>query len=262
MKIVLGRKQNLTPEMESRWWSVINNIEDYVSQDELAEWEEKTKRRIREVTSGKKVGYAWSGGKDSLVLSSLCTELGITKSECLVTDLEYPAWKDWLEKHRPAGCEISYVGFGLDFLAENPELIFANGRTKQRWNKLVQRSHFLSFMRDNGLDVLCIGHRTIDGNFCGKDGIIQRSSGEILFAPLYDWPHEVLFAYLHYHGIELPFIYGWYRGFYEGTHWWPYRYAESVEQGYREVYGIDPNVVIAAAEKIESARAFLQGVSA
>ncbi len=258
MRTVLGRKQNLSPDGEDLWWDVIDHIEDYVSREELAEWEEKTKARIRETISGKAAGYSWSGGKDSIVLAGLCKDLGITKSQCLITDLEYPAWRKWMEENRPDGCELVYVGFDLDFLAENQDLIFANGKTKQKWNRLVQRSHFLEFMANNNLDVLMIGHRTIDGNFCGKNGIVERKSGEILFAPLYDWPHEVIFAYMRYHGIEIPFIYRWYRGFYEGTHWWPYRYADSVEQGYREVYDIDPSVVIAAAEKIDSARAFLE----
>ena len=36
----------------------------------------------------------------------------------------------------------------------------------------------------------------------------------------------------------------------------------SIENGWREVYDIDPGIVLAAAEKIDSARAFLKGVQA
>lgn len=261
MKTVLGRKQNLRPEDEAKVWDVFNNIEEYVSEEECEEYAQKAIGHIHEVTSGKKAGYSWSGGKDSLVLSDICRRAGITECQCLITDCEFPAWKEWMEKNAPEGCEIKYVGFGNDFLKDHPELIFAKGKTKQVWNRLVQRRHFLSFMREKSLDVLCIGHRTIDGNFCGKEGlVVRKATGKILMAPLYDWPHEVLFAYMHYHGMEMPFIYRWYRGFYEGTHWWPYRYADSVEEGYKEVYGIDPSVVREAAKVIPSAKAFLASI--
>lgn len=258
MRLVLGRKQNLTPDGEAMWWHVWDNIGDYCSEHECAEWTDRTKRRLLAATDGKLAGYSWSGGKDSMVLADICREVGITKSQVLITDLEFPAWRKYLEENKPEGCEAVYVGYDLDFLAEHPELIFASGKTKQKWNRMVQRGHFVKFMEDNGLDVLCIGHRTIDGNFCGKNGAVRRKDGKTLLAPLYDWPHEVLLAYMRYHGMELPFIYRWPRGFYEGTHWWPYRYAESMEQGYREVYEIDPSVVIGAAEKIPSAREWLE----
>lgn len=262
MKLVLGRKQNLFPDGEAKWWDVIDHITEYVSMEECEEWEAKTLQRIHAVTDGKKAGYSWSGGKDSIVLSKICRKAGITKAQCLITDLEYPAWEAWLREHLPPDCKAVDVKIGLEYLRDHPEMIFASGAAKQKWNRIVQRNHFLRFIREEQLDVLCLGHRTIDGNFCGKDGIVQRKNGPILFSPLFDWPHEVLFAYMHYNGLELPFIYEWYRGFYEGTHWWPYRYADSVEQGYREVYDIDPSVVTGAAKLLPSAKAFLEGVGA
>ena len=48
-----------------------------------------------------------------------------------------------------------------------------------------------------------------------------------------------------------------------GTHPWPARqWTGSIENGWHEVYDIDPGIVLAAAEKIDSARAFLKGVQA
>lgn len=257
MKQVLGRKQNLKPDDEKMWWRVIHHIEDYITEKEVAEKTRETVSRASKLFSGKSVGYSWSGGKDSLVLAHIMQSMGITKSQCLITDLEYPAWRKWMENNAPENCKMVYVGYGLDFLSAHPELIFAKGKTKQTWNRLVQRSHFISFCKQEGLDICCIGHRQIDGNFTGKNGIVQRPSGEILYAPLYDWSHEELFGYMHYHNLELPFIYRWYRGFYQGTHWWPYRYADTVEQGYKEVFDIDPTVVYEAAEKIQSAKDFI-----
>ena len=60
-----------------------------------------------------------------------------------------------------------------------------------------------------------------------------------------------------------PNIYGWKNGYLCGTHPWPARqWTGGTENGWREVYDIDPSIVIEAAEKIESARAFLKGVRA
>ena len=45
----------------------------------------------------------------------------------------------------------------------------------------------------------------------------------------------------------------------QGTHAWPEReFCDTLEQGYREVYDIDPAILVEAAERIPSARAFLE----
>lgn len=63
----------------------------------------------------------------------------------------------------------------------------------------------------------------------------------------------------HIENLALPPIYGWKNGYRCGTHPWPSRmYMQSVDQGYREVYEIDPSIVTAAAEKLSSARHFLE----
>ena len=97
------------------------------------------------------------------------------------------------------------------------------------------------------------GHRFIDSNDnSGKNGIRRKTGGKILYAPIFDWTHEMLFAFLHYHKIELPFIYKWYRGFFYGTHVWAER------QNYEQVYEIDSQVVIDAAKVLPSAKEFLK----
>ncbi len=69
--------------------------------------------------------------------------------------------------------------------------------------------------------------------------------------------------YIHYHQLPLPPIYGWKNGYLCGTHPWPARqWTVSIENGWREVYDVDPGIVLAAAEKIDSARAFLKEVQA
>ena len=118
----------------------------------------------------------------------------------------------------------------------------------------------IAYYHKRDLDILLTGHRRIDGNTCGKEGFTRRKSGETIYAPIYDWPHEAVLGYIHYHGLPMPPIYGWPRGYRNGTHFWPYRNCDSRADGWREVYQIDPSVVEAAAEKLPEAKAFLEEV--
>lgn len=258
MNIVLGRKQVNKPN--DSWQYVVDHIEDYVTREECDKATEAMKQRISEAVSGKKAAFAWSGGKDSLVLADICRQIGVTKCALFMTRLEYPAFESWLLENKPEGCEVIMLPYDLDWLKQHPEMLFPRGKEMQLWHKIVQRHSMISYFNKEHLDILMIGHRRKDGNTCGKDGFTRRKHGEVLYAPLYDWSHEMIFAYLHYNGIELPLIYKWDKGYFNGTHFWPSRICDSPEQGWREVYAIDPTVVVKAAEKLDEARSFLKEV--
>lgn len=74
MEKVLGRKQNIRNE---DWINAMQHIEDLVKKEELDTLVDQTVSEILEQTEGKKAAFAWSGGKDSLVLERVCTS-GIT----------------------------------------------------------------------------------------------------------------------------------------------------------------------------------------
>ena len=81
--------------------------------------------------------------------------------------------------------------------------------------------------------------------------------------PIADWTHEQLLAYIHYRNLPMPPIYGWKDGFKCGTHPWPARqFTDSIKNGFRDVYEIDPEIVKQAAEFIPAARHFLEEVMA
>ncbi len=253
MKRTLGRKQNIS---NADWLNTMAQIEALVSRQEV---DEATKKAVQDIkAAGKNLAFAWSGGKDSIVLADICKKAGVTASVFAHTDLEYPAFLAWCLAHKPDGCEVINTGHDLDWLAAHEDMIFPGTKGINRWYQIVQRHAFTRYFFDHKLDALLVGHRRADGNVVGKDGVIKKGSGEVRFAPLADWPHELVLAYVHYNGLELPPIYGWENGYRCGTHPWPSRmYMESLDQGYREVYAIDPSIVVAAAEKIPSARHFL-----
>lgn len=117
------------------------------------------------------------------------------------------------------------------------------------------------YSKTHGLDLIILGRRA-DGNYVGRgSNIYTDGKGVTRFSPLADWTHEQILAFIHYNQLPVPPIYSWPNGYLCGTHPWPARqWTGSVENGWREVYGIDPSIVIGAAEKIDSARAFLEGV--
>lgn len=260
MKKVIGSKHRTT---NGQWLDAIANIESLVTPEEVGTFAETATERIRSASLGRHAAFAWSGGKDSIVLADLCEKAGVHDGYFAYCDLDYPAFIRWCEANKPEGVKMMHTGYGLDLLVEHPELIFARGAIGQRWHQISQRRPFTRMFFDNNLDVLLVGHRTIDGNVCGDEFTIRKNTGETRFAPIADWPHEILLGYIHYHRLALPPIYGWKDGFIQGTHAWPERdYCDSLEQGYREVYEIDPSIIVDVARKIPSAAAFLREVRA
>jgi len=256
MNHYLGRKQTSKNE---DWLYALKHIEELISEAEVNAYADRAIASIKAASEGKHAAFAWSGGKDSIVLGDLCERAGVHDGYFAYNDLDYQAFVDWCRDNKPVGVKMMHTGYDLDWLYKHQNLIFAEGQLGQRWHQISQRGPFSQMYFDNRLDVLIVGHRVIDGNICGKDGYIRKKSGEVRYSPIADWPHEAVLGYIHYHGLALPPIYGWKDGFVIGTHAWPEReFCKTLNQGYREVYEIDPNIIIQAATKIPSARHFLE----
>lgn len=256
MKHILGRKQT---SPNSKWKEAMAHIEELVPRNALDKAVATAVNEIKSIAASGTTAYAWSGGKDSLALGAICEKAGVTDSMFAYTDLEYPAFLDWCIKHKPKGCETIHIPLDLDWLAKHEEMLFPKGKELNKWYKIVQRAAFTKYFRKHNLDVLIVGHRKADGNIVGPNGTIRKGSGEVRYAPLAEWSHEMILAYIHYYNIDMPPIYDWDNGFRCGTHPWPSRmHTGSIENGWNEVYKIDPTIVIKAAGKIESARRFLE----
>ncbi len=255
-EIRIGKKQSTKNEA---WLNAIEHIEEIVSKEEIDKLSKKTIAEIKKFVKGRNAAYAWSGGKDSIVLGDLCEKAGIHQSLIGVCDLEYPAFMEWIEKHKPQNCEIIKITLGLDWLAKHEKMLFPqNAEIAARWFSIVQHAAQRKYFKDQQLDVLALGRRHADGNYTGKGNYYTDGKGVLRYSPLADWKHEHILAYIHYNKLDLPPIYEWKNGYLCGTHPWPARqWCGSVENGWQEVYDIDPSIVESAALKIESARRFL-----
>lgn len=258
MNNILGRKQRIK---NSEWLNAMENIESLVSKKDLESLVKKTVADIKRKTKGKKAAFAWSAGKDSLVLGQICHMAGINACVLVVCNLEYPAFLKWVEANKPPELEIINTGQDLRWLSNHPHMLFPqDSKTAAQWFHIVQRRGQARYYKDHELDVLLLGRRRADGNYVGKgENIYTNGQGVTRYSPLSEWSHEQVLAFIHYYNVALPPIYEWKNGYLCGTHPWAARqWTGSVENGWKEVYEIDRSVVKEAAEHIPSAKAFLE----
>ena len=244
---MLGRKQSVRNNED--WKNALDHIEETVSKKELDSLVKKTVKDIKEKCKGKKAAYAWSAGKDSLVLGEICEKAGIDQSVLVRCNLEYPAFIAWIEQNKPSGLEIINTGQDMEWLKKHPDMLFPDKSNKAaQWFHIVQHRGQARYYKEHQLEILLLGRRKADGNYVGKDNIYTNSAGITRYSPLAEWRHEDILAYIHYYDVKLPPIYDWEKGYLCGTHPWPARqYMETEQQGWKEVYDIDKTIVEIAA---------------
>lgn len=260
MERVLGKKQSIQNE---EWLKAEKRIEELVSREVLDEKVRSTVEEIRQMTDGKKAAYAWSAGKDSLVLGEICRDSGVTDCMMAICNLEYPAFLKWVDRYKPKELEIINAGQDLEWLSKHLNMLFPqDSATAAKWFSIVQHRAQAKYYKAHELDLLLLGRRRADGNYCGRgSNIYTDGKGITRYSPLAAWSHEEILAYIHYHKLAIPPIYGWKNGFLCGTHPWPARqWTGSIENGWEEVYEIDQDIVKKAAEFIESAAEFLKSL--
>lgn len=260
MERVLGKKQSIQNE---DWLKAGKRIEELVSREELDEKVHSTVEEIRQMTDGKKAAYAWSAGKDSLVLGEICQESGVTDCMMAICNLEYPDFLKWVDQYKPKGLEIINTGQDLEWLSKHLNMLFPqDSATAAKWFSIVQHRAQAKYYKVRELDLILLGRRRADGNYCGRrSNIYTDGKGVTRYSPLAAWSHEEILAYIHYHNVRMPPIYKWKNGYLCGTHPWPARqWTGSIENGWMEVYRIDKNIVCEAAKLIGSAADFLNSL--
>lgn len=256
---MLKKKQSI--KSNSEWLACYASATQVVSERRSRELAEAAVNRINEVASGLSCCSGWIAGKDSIVLQHI-----LERSDAKFTPIiwrgvnEYPEMRLWIEEHKPSNLKESVVGkFTLDYLEEHPEYLFCQGDgTRQKW----MAAKWAKQKKDvAGYDLFITGRRLADGNVCGRkeDSFVRGKA----FSPIADWSHEELFAYMAYNGIELPPFYRWKRGFLIGSvamGEWTERPALGMtnDEVWDEIAEIDPSIIVAAAEKLTSARNYLK----
>ena len=152
----LGRKHTLT---NKQWLDTVANIKTIISAIELKKYEDAAIADIVAKAKNKKVAYAYSGGKDSIVLASLCQKAGI--ADCLmgISNLEFAPFMDWVDRHKPAGLEIINTGQDMAWLAKNQDIIFPDATGLAKWCREIHLKAQTQYFKKHNLDMLILGRR-------------------------------------------------------------------------------------------------------
>ena len=246
------------------WLELYSAAADIISAHEIDEMEERAVNEIRRTVAGKTAAYAWSGGSDSAVLSCLCQKAGITDCMIGICELEYPAFLDWMSRNAPERLTVINTKQDLEWLAAHQDMLFPqDSAIASRWYAIVQHAAQREYVKANDVDILVLGRRKADSNYCGRgSNIYTDHRGVTRYSPMAEWKHEHVLAYIQHRGLRLPPLYTWENGFRNGTHPWAARqHVADTADGWRVIYGIDPGIVLAASSHIESARAYLEGLA-
>lgn len=255
----LGKKKSVNND---DWKYVHDHADEFCPKERILQLEEQAVSEIM-AHSHERIAFGWSGGKDSIVLASLCHKAGIRQCLWATCDLEFPAFRQWVMDHKPDELEIINNGMDLKWLAKHQNLLFPNeSKGFSEYFSLIQWTAQREYCKKYGLDTLILGRRKKDGNNVGASGRGFYTDGVYRFMPIADWLHEDIAGYVHYYDLELPPIYDWPRGYVIGTHVWPARDRAKggIMDTWAEVYAIDKSIVEEAAGYIESAKTFIGGI--
>lgn len=256
MTSTLGKKQ---AHSDQAIWEATRRRAQALDIRPRIEW---TVERIQKVVGPRDLCFGWSGGKDSIVLERILELAGYRACVLVITSLEYRAFLQWATDNMPERLTVIRTRHDLDWLKSNPQMLFpATSEIAARWFREVQHWGQELFVKREGFQLLAVGRRKKDGNYCGAEGVYTNARGVTRYAPLYDWTHEEIFAAIDHFEAPLPPCYGWPRGYQVGTGPWPARqWARTKEEAWAEVYQIEPEIVARAAEAgIEGAKEFLHG---
>lgn len=263
MRKRLGKKSTITSE---QWKEAYENAEKYVSREEIDELVRRTITRLRVVIMQrgyKRIGYGWSGGKDSLVAYKVLELAGIRTCSGIFVGFPtiFPSMLRWYKEKAPKNCVIRYASRPtLKDINENIELLFpveSNRYNTYLWDAQNQ------WKKEFDIDVMITGRRIIDDNFCGgkKNNYVVSNKYGDSFNIIADWSHEELLAFIKYYNIELPESYFYGEKWRFDTHGWTERYRLGeypFTENFDEIFEIDKNILFDARNELALADEYLK----
>ena len=257
---MLKQKQK---ELNSNFLKVEATIQNIVSKKELDNLIDKTVESKKLTLKGR-WGVAWSGGKDSVALEFIASQIGSHPTAIGMTnDLEYPEFMQFVTNNMPDDLIVYNSGQDLLWLSKNLDWLFPKtSKEASRWFKAVQHSAQNRFVKDKKIDILLTGRRKKDMNYVGTNGIYtNKSTGITRYSPLYDWSHEMILAIMVYYNLPRAPFYSWNNGWVVGSGNWAARqWTGSVNGGWDQIAQIDKSIVLRASKYIKSAENYVRNL--
>lgn len=261
---MLLKKQNIKDNDE--WLLALDKCTSIISRAEIAALEAKTIELIKDRTLPyHNICSGWIAGKDSLVLDRVLQKSGIKYTPVMWQGVNpYPAMRTWIAANHPENLITETVDkFTLEYLNKHPDYLFCQNGTRLQW-MAEKWKRYKQDIKKHDFDLFIVGRRLKDGNMCGsrENGYIVRKSFDT-FAPLAEWTHEHILAYIKYENVVLPPFYFWKRGFLIGSvamgEWTERPVLDlSVDDVWSELYDIDKSIVFGAAQTLTSAKSYLE----
>lgn len=253
----IGNKHHADNEEFVKVWRDISNV---ISKEECEVLVRDTANDIKQVVRGRKAAYGWSGGKDSQALQIVCEQAGIHRGVCAIaSNLMFPDVLPWLKSNKPIGVEFyDYPQYDIRFLSNHAELLFPYP-SKNKWAQLVQINAQDRYCKANGIDVMLLGRRLLDGNCCGKGRKLFKKGKCTIYNPIASWTHEQVLGVIYYYlGRNILPTYYYRDGFILSAEIWPNLVkTPNKRTGWQRIYDIDNSLVENAAQYIASAKEFI-----
>lgn len=180
---------------------VYDSAYNQISKRDCAELVARTADEMSIILEGERAVFAWSGGKDSVVLEYCLRLVGNYAGVCVATQLEYPIVETFMQREKPRGVEIVRTAHDLQWLKANPRMLFpADSRTKSEWLRIVQHKHTDEFAKRAGATMLMFGRRTEDGNMM-KGKVYSVEGKARRYNPLKDFTHVQIWGIIQHFGL-------------------------------------------------------------
>lgn len=243
------------------WLDTISNIENLITPGEVERKAQETIDRIITHTNGlDEILISYSTGKDSIIVTELCRELGIHDGIWFMTELEYPDLYRWAEIHGPKKLIMWNMRVDYHWISQHPDWLFPPHPSpiSDRWMNRLQWQGKRELFQHRRPQAMLNGRRNKESNRCGKNGVYD-DQGTLIHAPLYDWTHEEILGYLHYNEVEIPRYYHHWNGWKIGSGAWARRDRyTTLEHSWWEIYTYDPQIVkLSAKYQLPGAQEYL-----
>lgn len=264
------RLKNKASAQSPDWAFAFEHIEQFISKEEVESLFNQTIDFVKRSVQGKRAGFGWSGGKESIVLADIMEQSGVDIS-CFVynSEMNYKSFCQWAKDNMPHGCVVYDRAREFNFakMAQyRMEAFSENNSDYDRFMTLGHRRGFSEFCESHNLDMFIMGTRKADNNVCGKapDYITTNKRQKwVRFSPMAEWPTEAILGYIRYfkNSYEsIPPQYGYENGWKYGSDAPIYSklLGETRAQMWQRVYRNDPELVIRASQYLKSAREYIE----
>lgn len=177
------------------------NAHKQISRRECMDLVLRTADDMAATMQGERAVFAWSGGKDSVVLHYLMQLVGVFEGVCVATQLEYPCADAFMQREKPEGVFLIRTGHDLDWLLRNPRMLFpTEPRAKAEWYRQVQHYHTDAFAASANATMLVFGRRTEDGNVM-RGKVYEVRGRAKRYNPLKDFTHLQVWGIMRHFGL-------------------------------------------------------------